>query len=345
MGNDITSQRAAAIASAKVFETSDNLRCGKYKLLIKRIIDGMITTRDGERPGTIFELTPLVSEPLPQAEGNMIAPDGKIVPWGTAGAKLMDDGMSPNAPGSTVALKIFYDGAGARSAPGNTRQVVLGLFNKHEGEVSATDVAKTWLEFFTLRPFKKGEQFAELPDGTKFYADRDLPQSATVTADGKVTTSSALLGMVIDCVVASRKKSKTNDKGSHISKPVFSNRSVPGMGDNAPELVAKRRAELEDAMEDDEAIETPPPGNTAAAPAANTAPTAPVIAPPAPTPPAPAAPPTPPAPVAWAPPAPWHKPAGQDAYAPNPDPKNNWFWNGQGGADSVKSEAQLRAGQ
>lgn len=323
MGNDIRGNQAAAIASAKVFETSDNIRCGKYKMLLKRIIDGMITTKDGDRPGVIIEMTPLVSEPLPQTEGNMLL-GGAVVPWGTAGATLMDDGNTPCAVGATVALKIFFDGPGARSAPGNVRQFVLGLFNKHEGEIANNDIAKTWCEFTLDRPVKKGETLPNSPPGMTFVAERDL-------------IVNPICGMVIDCVCTTRKKSKTNEKGSHISKPTFSNRSMPGTGENTADMIVKRRGEIEAMMaDDDDAVAdapTPAPGANGTNGAVAAAPTPPVAA---------AAPPAPPS-APWAPPAPWHKPANHPQYVVNADPTKDWWWNGGSGADAVKSTAQLRA--
>ena len=111
--------------------------------------------------------------------------------------------------------------------------------------------------------------------------------------------------------------------------------SPPGVGENAPELVAQRRAEIEAARTDDEEeLTTPAPspyGQQQAALAPTGAPQ-----PPAPPPPAPAAPPIPAA--EFTPPAPWIKHPTQPWGA---TPETQWWWDGGAG---VKNGAQLRSG-
>jgi hypothetical protein len=139
-------------------------------------------------------------------------------------------------------------------------------------------------------------------------------------------------GMIIYCDTMPKRKKTANEYGAYITKLLWSCGGSPvDVGENAPELVAKRRAEIEAARVDDEEEITPPAPSPYGqpAPAAGAAPQ-----PPAPPPPAAA---TPPA-AAFTPPPPWIKHPTQP-WGETPD--TQWFWDG--GAQ-VKNVTQLRNG-
>jgi hypothetical protein len=272
--SDVNLDLAGLISSAKVFGGSDNIRHGTYKFLIERIFAQKM---DSGR-FAIAEFKVLESAPNPQTVGS-------------------DDGLKPNAVGSRCALKVNFDGPGAKSAPGNVKAFILGLFGKNEEDISEADVNTTWV---------------------------DLSRNRDEMVNGKLKKGNPARGMVIGCTTFSKEKRKTKllpgDQKEYITGLKWICVSPPGSGENAPEKVSARTADLDH--------------GTAGAVAAPVA-AAPVVAPPMPP-----MPPAPPVPGAeWAPPAPWRVhpsvPAGNT-------PDTRWYWDGGTG---VKTEAQLRAGQ
>ena len=306
MGQDVSQEIASQISDSKVFGSSDNIRHGKYRFLIKRIFAELVETDHGNNKMAFWEFKVVKSEPNPQIEGD-VGVDGKLI----------DDGTKPNPVGSDCALKINFDGPGARSAGSNIKQAVLALFNKSDGEVDDAQINKTWVDLARRKGVKKGDTVG---------FDEATRQVLVATEDKQ---GNPACGMVLDCVTRAKKKKVANDKGAYITKLIFVCASPIGMGENAPELVAKRRAEIEATqVDDDDAEET--------APRAPASPSAPVqtqaVAPP---PPAPSAPP-PPA-QSFMPQVPWVK------HPTTP----GWFWSDPslGGNNAVKNEEQLRAGQ
>jgi len=328
MGQDVSLEIADEIASAKVFGSSDNIRHGRYRFLIKRIFAELVETDSGKNKFAFWEFRVLKSEPNPQTEGDR-----------DASGKLIDDGTKPNAVGSDCAMKVNFDGPGGRSAGSNIKRGIQGLFNK--SEISEEEMKKTWVDLARQKSVKKGEICG-------FNAQTNQPIYAT---EDKIANPAC--GMVIDCYTRPKKKKKANDKGAYITMLIFTCAAPIGEGENAPELVAKRRAEVEATMlgDDDDDDVTPSPQ----APSPMAVPSAPVpqaYAPPAPQavaplPPAPPAPPAPPPPVVapFVPPAPW---VAHPSMPPGPTPETRWFWSNPsfpGGDNSVRSEAQLRAGR
>jgi hypothetical protein len=317
MAEDVSAEVAGLISSSKVFGGSENIRHGKYKMLIKRIFAQVVETDKGKHKMAFWELSPLESKPNPQIEGDH-------VDYPMTAGPLKDDGNQPNAVGSNCALKVDFDGAGGRSAGSNIKAAILGLFGKRDGEISDDEINKTWIDLSRMKELKVG-------DAIGIDAATNQPIFATVAKQ-----ANPACGMVIYCETLPKRKKQANDHGAYITKLLWSCGGSPvGVGENAPELVAKRRAEIEAARTDDEEeVSTPAPYGNKAAP--QTA----APQPPAPPPPAPPAAPVaaPAAPVAFTPPAPWVKHPTEPVGS---TPETRWFWDG---VSQVRNETQLRNG-
>lgn len=315
MVEDVTSQIGDLMAKAKTFGNSDNIRCGKYEFLIKRIFaDKMESGRFA-----IAEFKTLKSEPNPQ-----------VVPTGVTVGTQFDDGMKPNAVGSDCALKINFDGNGAKSAPGNLRAFVLGLFGKTEGEVTEGEANETWKDISRSKDLKQGELIG-VANGQPVYAK-------------EAKAANPCAGWIIRCIAKMKEKKKTRDvkdldpsKREYVTVFTWECVAAPGTGLNSKDEVMKRRAELLAAStddDDDDEVQTPAQAAMAASQQQQQA--VPTPTPPSPMP-AQAAP--------FAPAAPWE--LHSDPKYQGPGPENRWFWSNpsKGGDNSLKSEAQFRAGQ
>lgn len=333
MSEDISAELGGMIADAKVFGSSDNIRHGKYVFLIKTVRAELIEVEKGKHKFVFWEFEPIKSEPNPQIDGDRVDYVSKEQP-GTG--PLKDDGTKPNAVGSNCALKIDFDGNGARSAPANAQQPILALFNKQTGQIPKEELNSTWLDISRKQPVRKGEAIGFDP-ATKqvILADKDKPAQMA-------------RGMLIGCTTSARRKKEPNQYGMWVTKLNFFCVAPIGQGENSLDKVAERRAKIEMSLPDDEeeaaatstSTTVQVPANLPQMPVGNQPPpggvsvpaTPPTVA--APVPPAPPAPPQapPPAPQApWSPPAPWRV----HPTAPG------WYWDGGQG---VKNEAQLRAG-
>ena len=318
MAEDVSAEIAGLISSSKVYGGSENIRHGKYKFLIRRIFAQVVETDKGKHKMAFAELKTLESAPNPQTEGDRVDYVSAQIP-GTG--PLKDDGMRPNVVGSDCALKVDFDGPGAMSAGSNIKAFVLGLFDKRDGEIPEGEVNKTWIDLARTKPLKKGDAIGLTDGGQVIYADRDKQDNPAC-------------GMIIYCETLTKRKKTPNDKGAYVTKLIWSSKgSPPGVGENAPELVAKRRAEIEAARTDDEEESTTTTSSSPYGQQTAPAPSAPA----APPPPAPPAPPVPAA-AEFTPPAPWQKHPTQPWGA---TPETQWWWDG--GAN-VKNAAQLKAG-
>lgn len=348
---DISAELAGTIAKGEVFGSSENIRCGIYLFIIEKIRAEKVKVEEGEHRYVFWEVTPYESKPNPQTEGDRVDYKG---PNDRGVGPLKDDGNNPNPPGSKCALKVNFDGKGARSAPGNAKAPILALFNKQEGEMSEADVAATFRDLARQKPIRKGE-----PIGF----DPNTKQVIYATEDKQAQPAR---GMIIACRATAHKKRTANENGAYVTKMIWTCAAPMGTGINSPEEVAKRRAQIDMAIaagDDDEEESTSGNGASNGAPqmpvgAATMPPGAPQMpagmppagmqvpaTPPqaAPAAPAPPTPPTPPqAPVA--PVAPWAPPAGWTAYTDpqwfGATPESRWYHNN----GVVKNEAQLRAG-
>ncbi len=323
MSEDVSAEVAGLISNAKVFGSSDNIRHGKYKMLITRIHAQKVDTDKGKHRMAFVEMTPLESKPNPQVEGDRVDYVSAQQP---GVGPLKDDGNKPNAVGSKCALKVDFDGAGALSAGANIKAFVLGLFGKRDGEIPDTEVNQTWVDLARTKDVKVGD-----PLGVD-------PNTQQVIYAKTAKRANPACGMIVYCETITKKKKVPNDKGMYITKMIWSCGTSPvGLGENTPELVEKRRLEIEaQRAEEDEEDGTPSvPSQTATAPASS--PYTQAAQSPAPPPPAPPAPAAPSVPSVWMPPAPWqpHPTTPVDAQG------TRWFFDG---ASQVKSEAQLRAG-
>lgn len=324
---DVSAEVAGLISSAKVFGASENIRHGKYKFIIRRMHAQKIETDQGLHRFAFVEVSPYESEPNPVTEGDRVDYAGPTSP-GTG--PLKDDGTKPNPIGSYCALKVDFDGPGGRSAGSNIKDCILALFGKKDGQIPDSQVNETWIDLARIKDVKKGE-----PCGFD-------PKTNTVIVATKDLIANPACGMVIACRTMPKKKKKANDRGMYITKLIWECISPVGQGENAPELVAKRRAEIEPTLDEESEEETP---SAPSAPASNPyaaapqAPSAPAVTPAAPQPPAPPAPSTTVAPPAFVPMPPW------EAH-PNPAyPGFYWSNPAKGGNNTVKSEADLRAGK
>lgn len=320
MGQDVSSEVAGMISGAKVFGSSDNIRHGKYKFLIKRIFAELVETDAGKHRMAFWELTPIESLPNPQIEGDHVDYPGAAGP-------LKDDGTKPNAVGSNCALKVDFDGPGARSAGSNIKAPTLALFNRHDGEVSDDEINKTWIDLSRRKDLKVNDAIGIDPATNQPILAKEA------------RPANPACGMVINCTTVAKRKKTANDKGAYVTKLVWTCASPIGTGENAPELVAKRRAEILANQSDDDEEVTAPPANGVqpyAQPQAVAAP----VQPPAPPPPAPSVPDV----AAFTPQVPFVK---HPTAAPGVTPETRWYWSDPklGGNNSIKNEAQLRSGQ
>lgn len=257
---DISAELANDIATAKTSGSSENIRCGRYKFVVKKVHADVVENDKGKHKFVFVEVVPLESLPNLQTVGNI-----------NAEGKLLDDGNNPNPVGSECAMKVDFDGAGGRSAAGNVKQFILGLFGKADGEISEAQLNETWRDISRTTPLKKGDTIGISPQNQPILSDRDKP-------------ANPLYGMVVGCVAFAKRKQKIEGKTPdqhYITKLNWTCISPPGIGENAPDVVAKRRLELEsrsvadDDDADDAASPVSPPSNGAAAAAL-----APVLPPP-----------------------------------------------------------------
>lgn len=333
MSQDVSGDVADLIGDAKTFGSSENIRHGTYKFLIKRIYAQLVENDKGQHKMAFWELTPLESKPNPQFEGDRV---DYVSPTQPGTGPLRDDGTKPNPVGSSCALKVDFDGAGGRSAGSNIKDAILALFNKRPGEITNEEVKSTWRDLSRERDLQVGDAIGIGPDNKPILAT-------------KAKLAQPACGMVINCTTMTKKKKTPNEKGAYITKLIWSCAAPIGTGENSPELVAKRRAEIlaemPDEEEEDTSTATPPRTGPINAPQNGhmMAPTAPS----APQPPAPPSPPSPPAPTppaAFTPVLPW-KPLPNHPVGPTPDQR--WYWSdpAAGGTNAVKNEAQLISGQ
>lgn len=309
---DISSEVANLIASAEVFGSSDNIRHGKYKFIIRRIFAEEVAIKTGAKHKMAFmEVTPYESLPNPQIEGDRVNNADPSSP-------LIDNGMNPNPVGSVCAVKVDFDGPGAKPQASTLKQAIHALLGKREGELSQEDFSATWEDLARQKDVQAGDVIGF-----------DLKTKQPIVAK-KAKKANPACGMVLSCHTAARKKKTPNEKGAYITKLIFECISPPGVGENAPELVAKRKSEIErSAVVEEEEEEMPVAAASIPIPA-NGAPVTPMPTPSAPLPP----PPPPPAPAVFVPPAPWVE---------HPTSKG-WYWSdpSKGGNNQVVSEAQLR---
>lgn len=228
---DINADVGSMIAGAQVFGASENIRHGRYKFVIREISARVIEGKQGRHRWAFVIVTPMESAPNPQTEGDHVDYPG------TAGP-LKDDGMNPNPVGSVCAMKVDFDGLAGRVAGSNIKSFILGLFNKAASEISDQDVYRTWLDLSLQRDLRKGECYP----GTNIPADTDK-------------RANPACGMVIACATMPHKKGKANERGAYVTKLLWQCISVPGAGENTAELVAKRRAEIEAAKEEEDFAE------------------------------------------------------------------------------------------
>jgi hypothetical protein len=313
MAEDVSAQVAGLISGSKVFGGSENIRHGKYVMLIKRIFADLVETEKGKHRMAFVEMEPIKSEINPQVEGDRV---DYVSPTQPGTGPLRDDGTKPNPVGSACALKVDFDGAGGRSAGANIKAFILALFGKREGEIPDSVINETWLDLSLTRDLKAGECYP----GTNIPATKDK-------------RANPACGMIIACTTMTKRKKTPNEKGAYITKLLWSPAAPYNEGENAPDKVAKRRAEIEMKMSamtsgDDEEESTP------SAPGSN--PYQQAQQPQQQPPPAPPAPPAPPV-SAWTPTSPWE---------PHPSAPG-YFWSNpaKGGTNAVKSEQELRSRQ
>ena len=101
--NDIDAELGDLIAKGKSFGSSDNIRVGRFTFLIKRVFAEKMDS--GRFAFAICKV--LESAPNPQ-----------MMPPGVTEAQF-DLGKNPNLVGSDCAMKVNFDGNGAKSAAGN----------------------------------------------------------------------------------------------------------------------------------------------------------------------------------------------------------------------------------
>jgi hypothetical protein len=316
---DVSAEVAGLISSSKVFGGSENIRHGKYKFLIKRIFAQLVESDMGKHKMAFWELTPLESHHNLQVEGDRV---DYISPQQPGVGPLKDDGTKPNVVGSNCALKVDFDGNGARSAGSNIKAAILGLFGKRDGEISEEEINKTWVDLARMKDLKIGDAIGIDPQTSQ-------PIFAKVAKQANWAC-----GMIIYCDTMAKRKKTPNDKGAYVTKLLWDCKgSPPGVGENAWDLVAKRRTDIEAARTDDEddssSTSTPSPYSQQQT-QTMTQQTAPQ--PPAPPPPAP---PPPPAVSAFVPPPPWVK---HPSAAWGATPEAQFYWDQD---SQVKSAAQL----
>lgn len=323
MGQDVSAELAGVISGSKVFDSSDNIRHSKLRLLIRRIFAELIENDKGTQKMAFWEFTVLKSEPNPQVEGDH-------VDYPNTAGPLIDDGTKPNPVGSRCALKVNFDGPGARAAGGNIKAAILALFGKRDGEIPDEEVNATWIDLSRQKDLQVGD------------FERMDPKTNQPILAKKAKKANPACGMIIDVSTVAKRKKKANEKGAYVTKLIWSCVALPNTGENSEELVKARAAEIMLTMDDDDAEETP-----ASAPGAQGVPTAPAgtvpgpataVTPllPMPTPPLPM-PPTP-----FAPTAPWILHPDPKFQGATPDTR--WYWSNPqlGGDNALKTEAQLR---
>ena len=296
--SDVSSELGDLIAKSKVFGSSDNIRVGRYKFLIKRVFAEKVESGRF----AFAELKVIESNANPQ-----------VLPPGVT-ARQFDEGGNPNRVGTDCAMKVNFDGPGAKSAGGNVKEFVLGLFGMTQGDTSDDDANRTWKDLSRQKDLHVGDAEAIDPATNR-------PILAT-----KAKRANPGCGMVIACTASMKEKKKTKllapEQKEYITKLVWECVAKPGIGENSLEAIAKRRADIELASEE----EVDEPAGIAAAP---TAPLPPIAAT-SPLPPVPQA--------AFTPAPPWR---------PHPDqplgntPETRWYWDGNAG---VKNEIMLRNG-
>jgi hypothetical protein len=292
---DVTSELGDLIAKSKTFGNSENIRCGKYKFLIKKVYAQAIDNDKGTQRFAFVELKTLESAPNPQHR-----------PTGVPEASF-DSGMTPNVVGSTPALKVNFDGPGAKSAGSNIKNFILGLFGLSASQTSDDNTNSTWNDLARQKDLRIG-------DATGI----DTTTNKVILAT-KAKRANPASGMIIACTASMKEKKKTKllppAEKEYVTICQWECVAKPGTGDNTVELIAQRRAEIEALAEDDELDDAPP------------------SAPPAPPASAP-----PPPPAAFVPPPPWR--VHTDVPFGN-TPDTRWYWDG---ATGVKNETQLKNG-
>jgi len=292
---DISGELSELISKSEAFTTSDNIRVGRYKFLVKRIFAEKVNS--GRFAFAEFKV--LESNPNPQ-----------VLPPGVPANKF-DSGANPNLVGSSCAMKVNFDGPGAKSAPGNVKAFVLGLFGKNQSETNQEEVDGTWRDLARQKDLKVGDAVGINPTTNQ-----------PILAD-KAKRANPGCGMVIYCTASMKEKQKTKllppEQKEFITFIQWECAGKPGTGENAAELVAKRRSEIENAAVEDD--DTPVVAAVSAPPA-----------PPAPT-----------APTVFSPAAPW---VAHPSMPPGATPETRWYWSNPklGGNNAVKNEIQLRNG-
>lgn len=328
MGQDISSDVADLIGGAKTVGASENIRHGRYRFMITNISAEVVENDKGNHRMAFWEVVPIKSEPNPQVEGDRV---DYVSPAQVGTGPLKDDGTKPNPVGSRCAMKVNFDGPGGRSAGANIKEAILALFNIRAADTSDEEIKKTWKDLSLQKDIHKGEAVG---------FDQETKQVVLAAADKRAQPAR---GMVIDCVTMAKRKRTPNDKGAYITKCIWSCAAPMGQGENSPELVAKRRAEIEaQQITDDDDEEAPTQSQAPAqspAPVSGSAPQAAARpAPPAPARPEPPARPAPPA-VPFAPPSGWQAMINNQG----PTPQERWFWNPT--TNAVKSEQEFLEGK
>ena len=377
MAQDIGSSLAKDIDEAKTFSSSANMRCGKNRFMVINMRGDEIDNGKAKNNWAFIELLPLTSETNPQMEGDWML-DGKQVPPGTAGAKLIDDGMNPNRVGELCAVKANFTSNKAVAA-GKIKQFLLAAFNKRESECKPGEIGSTWDECCRQKAgyYVRGSVLNEqvVPPGTPgsteawvslIYVGGGYVPVTKETPGAVWKDANPLAGFVIDCVTRNKKKKTANEFGAFVGVQNWSCVAPPRTGENTIEAMKKRLAEhaqtIEEAVEDDGSsllgqapAVTPPAGQTQQAATqavqqATTQLTAPATAPAtapltAPTPPATA--PTPPPAVDpnWPPQAPWEATAAGGGVGGWQRPGFVWSNPGKGGSNAVLTEVDYRAGK
>jgi hypothetical protein len=249
---DIAAKLGKAIASAKTYEGSDNIRHGRYLFLIRKVFASQIQNDKGTQDYVFWELTPLESEPNPQSEGDH-------VDYPLTSGPLKDDGTKPNPVGSKCALKLNFT-ANMMMAAANTKKPILALFNLHDA--TEEQINQTWIDLSRKVPLFVGQ-----PDEAIGGKPSPIAKQANPAC-----------GMVIRMETRTQKKRTVNAAGAYVTVFEWKCASPIGSGLNTKELIEKRRAEIEATLEDD-AEEVAAPQSTQAAAPLPPAPPAPPAAP------------------------------------------------------------------
>ena len=251
---DIGSKLAKTIDEAKTFASSANLRCGKNRFMVTAMRGDEVDNGQAKSEYAFIEMLPLTSEPNPQHEGDWML-EGKLVPPGTPGARLVDDGMNPNRVGEPCAVKANFTGNRAVAAS-KMKQWFLAAFNKREADCKPGEIGQTWNEAsrqvsgWYVKGWKLGDNVVAF--GTQ-GASEDWVQLVQVGAGFAPVTketpgavwkeANPLAGFIIDCVTSAKKKRKPNEKGAYVGQQHWQCVAPPGVGENTPEAMKKRYAE------------------------------------------------------------------------------------------------------